>query len=351
MNKKIIDEFTYLIYDTEERYKNADNKNYRFKIISYRKVISIIKGLDFDIENTDQLKDIRGIGKSTLSKIEDIIDKGYLPGLNREINSHTKENKIENKTNLMRVTGIGPKKAQFLLDENITLEILLDIDLKSNKNFNKSEIEILDKLTHHQKCGIKHFYDIERRIPYKEINMVESYLKKMLFSIDPTLNLIICGSYRRRCMDSGDIDILIYRKICNQNKHKNHTKVGLSDFLGKLKENGFIVDDLTDIGSKTKYMGFYLFDKYVRRIDVRMVSYESLPCAMLYFTGSGDFNKNMRTLALKQNISINEYGVYTVDKQKNKLEKHNIKTEEDIFKLLGIHYVEPWDRLPNYKFG
>ena len=82
-----------------------------------------------------------------------------------------------------------------------------------------------------------------------------------------------------------------------------------------------------------------------------MVSYESLPCAMLYFTGSGDFNKNMRTLALKQNISINEYGVYTVDKQKNKLEKHNIKTEEDIFKLLGIHYVEPWDRLPNYKFG
>ena len=308
MNKKIIDEFSYLIYDTEERYKNADNKNNRFKIISYRKVISIIKGLDFDIDNTDQLKDIRGIGKSTLSKIEDIIDKGYLPGLNRDnINSNTKETKIENKKNLMRVTGIGPKKAQLLLDENITLEILLDIDLKSNKKFNKNEIEILDKLTHHQKCGIKHFHDIERRIPYKEINMVESYLKKMLFSIDPSLELIICGSYRRKCMDSGDIDILIYRKLCNQNKHKNHNKVGLSDFLGKLKQDGFIVDDLTDIGSKTKYMGFYLFDKYVRRIDVRMVSYESLPCAMLYFTGSGDFNKNMRTHALKQNISINEY--------------------------------------------
>ena len=99
MNQKIIGEFTSLIYDTEERYKNADNKNYKFKIISYRKVISIIKGLDFEIANTEQLKDIRGIGKSTLSKIDDILTKGYLPGLNvnKTNQGSVKENKIEQK--------------------------------------------------------------------------------------------------------------------------------------------------------------------------------------------------------------------------------------------------------------
>ena len=131
----------------------------------------------------------------------------------------------------MRVTGIGPKKAQLLLDENITLEKLLDINLKSAKQFSKKEIEILDKLTHHQKCGVKHFHDIERRIPYNEIKSIEIYLKEVLLSIDTTLNLIICGSFRRRCKDSGDIDLLIYRKSNNL----YHNKMGLSDFLEELK--------------------------------------------------------------------------------------------------------------------
>lgn len=81
-----------------------------------------------------------------------------------------------------------------------------------------------------------------------------------------------------------------------------------------------------------------------------MVDFDSLPCAMLYFTGSGDFNKNMRTFALKKNISLNEYGVYSIDRNKNKIGSHPMKSEKDIFEFLGLDYIEPCDRVPTFKF-
>ena len=53
--------------------------------------------------------------------------------------------------------------------------------------------------------------------------------KQILKSIDPTAELTIAGSYRRKCKDSGDIDVLlktpsvknsrIYKNYCYQKKH------------------------------------------------------------------------------------------------------------------------------------
>ena len=80
-----------------------------------------------------------------------------------------------------------------------------------------------------------------------------------------------------------------------------------------------------------------------------MVAYESLATALMYFTGSGDFNKNMRTYALQKDYTLNEYGLY---KLKNKVKTFKIKTENenDIFRILGLDYVAPENRIPSYKF-
>ena len=58
-------------------------------------------------------------------------------------------------------------------------------------------------------------------------------------------------------------------------------------------------------------MGLCKFeDNPSRRIDIRLIPLDSYGAALLYFTGSGDFNKNMRTYALKKGYTINEYGIY-----------------------------------------
>ena len=88
-----------------------------------------------------------------------------------------------------------------------------------------------------------------------------------------------------------------------------------------------------------------------RRIDIRLIPYQSKGAAMLYFTGSGDFNKIMRAEALKKGYTINEYGIYKLKKQGKKMVKGELvptETEEDIFKVVDMTYLKPEQRVTSY---
>ena len=83
---------------------------------------------------------------------------------------------------------------------------------------------------------------------------------------------------------------------------------------------------------------------------MRCIKYLSLPAAQLYFTGSGEFNKNMRTFALKKGYTINEYGIYKLTDSKEKGHKYQVRSEEDIFKVLGLNIRRPKDGLSTVIF-
>ena len=48
-------------------------------------------------------------------------------------------------------------------------------------------------------------------------------------------------------------------------------------------------------------------DYLYRRIDVRLIPSDQYYCGTLYFTGSDLFNKDMRTRALEEGFTLNEY--------------------------------------------
>jgi DNA polymerase/3'-5' exonuclease PolX len=132
--------------------------------------------------------------------------------------------------------------------------------------------------------------------------------------------------------------MLIVHPSIKTKKDMEKSKINyLKLFIEKLIEDKFIIDSLTDIDVPTKYMGLCKFkDNPIRRIDIRFIPYESYYYAMLYFTGSKDFNKKMRLIAINMNYTLNEYGLYD---DKNKLFKVN--SEKEIFDLLNMEYVDP----------
>ena len=71
------------------------------------------------------------------------------------------------------------------------------------------------------------------------------------------------------------------------------------------------------------------------QLDCRVVDEKSFGAALLYFTGSKTFNIKLRMIAQKLGLKINEYGVYRKGKYLFG------RTEEGIFKLLGMPYIEP----------
>jgi len=315
MNQHIITVFQELVQNVQA----SSEANKQFKIRSYLKVIQSIKNLNQELKlNQDEslnldLTTIKGIGPKSIDKIKEILKTNTL---NRIENLNSSNKTYTSQYNsLLKITGVGPAKAKKLLAEGNTLESLLE-------NYDSSEIN----LTHHQKLGLKYFLELEHRIPYKEIQAIEKYLGKILNKIDPNLGFQICGSFRRQAKTSGDIDVLLYHNQIVKNSDLENMNY-LQKFTSFLETQNFLVDHLTSTNSPTKYMGFCRLSPkhHIRRIDIRFVPTEHISSALLYFTGSGDFNKAMRTYALKKGYTINEYGIYELDSEGNK--KFRIKTK------------------------
>ena len=220
---------------------------------------------------------------------------------------------------LLKVHGIGPKRA----NELVKMGIQSIDDLKKNKG------HLNDK----QKIGLQYYDEINSRIPRKEIEKHEVLLKKLLEKTDKNADLTIAGSYRRRKEDSGDIDILL----------KADKKDVYQKFIKKLVNYGYLIEELA-FGTK-KYNGICKLgiNGIGRRIDIMYTKPEEYPFAILYFTGSGDFNQMMRKMVNDKGYTMNEYSIKHSDTSL-KVE-HDFHVEKDIFDFLEMGYVEPWQRL------
>ncbi len=342
MNQHLIKIFEQLINQTENDYTLNRNQGLFFKLRNFKKALVQIKSYNKEIQCGEEIAHLQGIGKGVITRINEILSKGNLDEIKtNKNNSQVKINEINEKKNLQKITGIGPVKAEKLFNDNITLKIILQ---KYKEN---PENEFFDNFTHHQMIGIKYFEDIENRIPRNEIESIETYIKKLNKKIDSKLQVTVCGSYRRKKSDCGDIDVIItHPSIIEENDLKKCEF--LNEIIKHMKKSKFLVDDLTYKGN-TKYMGLCKIQKYARRIDIRLIPLDCYGSALLYFTGSGDFNKNMRKYALKKNMTLNEYGLFHY-KNKLKYDKIQTSSEKDIFDKLGLDYVEPEDRVNDYKF-
>ena len=156
-------------------------------------------------------------------------------------------------------------------------------------------------------------------------------MKSVLKFIDPQAELTIAGSYRRKAPDSGDIDVLL-----------KGTPELYRIFMKALEDGGYLYETLAK-GTK-KYNGMCKLPtcQTFRRIDIMITKPSEYPFAILYFTGSKDFNTLMRQHALDKGYSMNEYSLkHSSDKS---VVDHVFETEKDIFDYLEYPYVEPCKR-------
>ena len=375
-NKQIVDNLTKLIKQTDEecyqlkeeakklsgdkeKNKKKEATACQFKMRNFKKVLDIITSLTQSIESSDDLKGIPGIGQGTRDRVDEILKTGTLAELKKNDNS-----RFDEMEKLKLITGVGPISAHKLFSNGLTLDILLQQMCKVAEDDdprNMSIDEIMDTseemsldlhdLTHHQLVGLKYFHDIEERIPRKEMEKIEAKLIKMADKIDKKLTMTVCGSYRRKKATSGDIDVLItHPSLETEDDVREDGGNYLINIIKRLSEDGLLVDHLTSLGT-TKYMGVCRLTKKSkgRRIDIRFVARDDYAPALLYFTGSKDFNTTMRGEALSKGYTINEYGIYKLRKKtgryiNKKGEKIVAKTEKDIFDLVGMKYLKPEER-------
>jgi len=327
-NNLLIREFSFLIAQTENEIKKEKNpieKNKNmFRLKSFKNFLKFLKKYPYEITSEEQLEGITDIGAGTRRRVKEILSKGFLQEVKRTTDIKKQEQELESISSLMSIIGIGESKAKEFVEMGIKSASDLDNKVK------KGKIEVNDKIL----LGLKYRKLLKTNIPREEMNEINKFLLRQLHKIDSKLIGQLCGSYRREKKTSNDIDLLI-----SHPKATDDNSTYLRKFIKLLHEKDFLKDDLTGRNVTTKYMGFCKYkNNPIRRIDIRFVPYNSYPAALLYFTGSGVFNKKMRKKAISLGYLLNEYGLFKDRKQ------IKIKSEEDIFNKLKMKYVEPSDR-------
>lgn len=286
-----------------------------FRIRSYRNAARTLDGLTRDIhdllKNEDDITSLPGIGKNIAQKIREIADTGKLRQL-EELKKKVPESLID----IMNLEQLGPQRTRLL---NSQLGIKSISDLK--KAVEEGKLEKIrgfgKKTSENIKRGIREYSSRggSKRIKWSDAEM---YIQPLLRYLGLKLeNVIVAGSYRRKEETVGDIDILATSRNPEQ---------GMDEFV-KYEDTERIINK-----GKTKT------SVKLRRglqVDLRIVDTKAYGAALLYFTGSKAHNIALRKIGQAKKLKINEYGVFKNEK------RIAGKTEKEIYKLLGMSYIEP----------
>lgn len=104
-----------------------------------------------------------------------------------------------------------------------------------------------------------------------------------------------------------------------------------------------------DPKSCISYMGICKFENEIHhRVDLKYYPVDQYAYAILYFTGSDMFNRNMRLYAMKNGFCLSDHGMCKAEKIAGNIvtDGPNIPcySEEEIFEKLGIKYKAPSER-------
>ena len=238
-NENIINEFSKLInqikYDIDYSINKKEKLKNTFRLKQINNVIDILKKYPTEIKSGEQLKEIKGVGKGTISRINEILKKGKLSEIRVDKKYKKYMDYIEE---LEQIIGIGRKTAYDLVTKHNIKSIN---ELK--KKYKQGKIKLNDQIL----LGLKYHGVYKKDIPRSEINEIDIYLQNISTKINKDLKLKICGSYRRKKPFSNDIDVLLtHPNIKSKLKLKNKENY-LIKLVNKLKSNKFIVDAITYI--------------------------------------------------------------------------------------------------------
>lgn len=147
----------------------------------------------------------------------------------------------------------------------------------------------------------------------------------------------VCGSYRRHKDTVKDVDFIVSQPLVD----------GKMEELFTTLRNALGIDPNNVVKQGEAQMSVYYPgpDGKDWQVDFWFVDEQSHGSAILFATGSAEFNVQMRGWLKGRGYKLNRYGLYKAGATPEQDVLVASKTEEDIFKAIGMEWVPPPDRL------
>lgn len=291
-----------------------------FKIRAYTNAARALETLSEDVAvlvEEKRLEDIDGIGKAISEKITTLVTTGHLPFYDTLCAEFPADIFA-----LFELQGLGAKKIKLLYDKLgihslETLEAAChDGSVAGLPGFGeKTAANILKALEQRQKhSGQFRLGDITA--------LAEEMLEDL--RSHPRVTLVqIAGSYRRKKEIVRDLDFIV--------STRQPAEVS-ADFV----KHPLVESILAHGETKSSVLL-----KNGIQCDLRVVTSGEYPFALNYFTGSKEHNVKMRSRALERGWSLNEYRFSEAEGRTLKEPLPEVETEADLYKALGLSFVEP----------
>jgi DNA polymerase (family 10) len=289
-----------------------------YRVVAYRNAAKAIReaGVSVaELQRQGRAEELAGVGKTIAEKIDALLETGSIPSAEK-LRKRNPPGLIE----VTRMPGLGPKRAR-LLGEHLGVQSVEDLRaaaeagrIKGVPGFGpKAEENILAGLAAGEDGRFK-----PRLLLSKALEVGESLVER-LREHPSAIRVELAGSARRWADTCKDLDV-----VAATSDPAAFTKA--FEKLPQVAE----VHSSGEAGARgVTHQGL--------PVDLRVVPEENFGNLLQHFTGSGKHNEALRTEAVKRGLHVSEYGVSDDESGAT----HACATEEEVYRLLGLDYIEP----------
>lgn len=286
-----------------------------FKVRAYYNAARTLEGTSdpvVDLVKRGELQELPGFGEALTEKITTLVTTGrlkYYEDLKKRIPAGLFE--------MLRIPGLGPKKAKQLFDK-LKIDSIAKLKkaceqgrLQELAGFGeKTEKKILEGIAHLQKYAERHL----NPEAWESAQVIFQKIRRH----PAVIHAELAGSLRRHRETIGDIDILVSSK----------KPAVLMEFFTRLPE-------VESVSAHGETKSSVTLKQNGIQVDLRVMTEGEFPFALHHFTGSAEHNTQMRSRAKEFGLKLSEYGLF----KKERLIA--CRSEEEIFSKLKLHSIPP----------
>jgi DNA polymerase (family 10) len=290
------------------------------RVVAYRNAAKAVREASMSVAGLareGRATELPGVGKTLQEKVQSLVETGSIPSAEK-LRAKFPAGLLE----ITRLPGLGPKRARLLYDELgiDSLEALRAAAegerLRGVKGFGpKAEANILEGLDAVESGDGA----LEERAVLSHALAVAEPLIAALRDNPAADRVELAGSARRWTDSVKDLDLIATA----------HDPEALANAAASLPTVAAASGVGTAGARLTTYTGM--------KVDLRIVAPEQFGNLLQHFTGSKQHNEALRRAAVRRGLHVSEYGV--LDDADGETRK--CASEEDVYELLGLAYIEP----------
>lgn len=293
----------------------------QFKPRAYEKAANTIADMQESVsdmyakEGAAVLLRIPGVGAGIAEKIEELLKTGKV----KEYEHLHKKTPVE-LSQLSRIEGLGPSSIMKLYSA-LKIRNLADLEKAARQGKIKNVEGFGEKAQERILKGIEFLNSSGKRYVLGFTLPTIHALVRRLANVEGVRKMEVAGSVRRYKETIGDLDML-----------------AVADDPEKLMKAFVSMPEVTHVYAQGKAKSLVRLRSGMDA-DLRVVPEKSWGAAMLYFSGSKEHNIALREIAIADGMKLNEYGLFKGSRSKEVMVAG--KTEEDVYKALGLAYIVP----------